>query len=112
MTPSVRTLQGSKIKSFKGSSSLCPRGSNSRGFSTQYSELQLQAEWSIGRKVIRRLIDEMESVGLVEVQKSTVASTVTFPFVRSWTVNGMLIDNPYHRDYLKHATIGEGGNNL
>lgn len=78
----------------------------------QYSELQLQAEWSIGRKVIRRLIDEMESVGLVEVQKSTVASTVTFPFVRSWTVNGMLIDNPYHRDYLKHATIGEGGNNL
>ena len=34
MTPSVRTLQGSKIKSFKGSSSLCPRGSNSRGFST------------------------------------------------------------------------------
>lgn len=33
MTPSVRTLQGSKIKSFKGSASLCPRGSNSRGFS-------------------------------------------------------------------------------
>ena len=35
MTPSVRTLQGSKIKSFKGSSSLCPRGANSRGFSTR-----------------------------------------------------------------------------
>ena len=33
MTPSVRTLQGSKIKNFKGSSSLCPRGSKSRGFS-------------------------------------------------------------------------------
>ena len=33
MTPSVRTLKGAKIKSFKGSSSLCPRGSNSRGFS-------------------------------------------------------------------------------
>ena len=32
MTPSVRTLQGSKIKNFKGSSSLCPRGSKSRGF--------------------------------------------------------------------------------
>lgn len=26
MPPSVRTLQGSKIKSFKGSASLCPRG--------------------------------------------------------------------------------------
>ena len=35
MSPSVRTLQGSKIKSFKGSSSLCPRGSNSRGFSNR-----------------------------------------------------------------------------
>ena len=43
MTPSVRTLQGSKIKSFKGSSSLCPRGSNSRGFSIYHREIQLDA---------------------------------------------------------------------
>ena len=33
MTPSVRTLQGSKQKSFRGSKLLCPRGSNTRGFS-------------------------------------------------------------------------------
>ena len=33
MTPSVRTLQGSKQKGFRGSTSLCPRGSNARGFS-------------------------------------------------------------------------------
>ena len=34
MTPSVRTLQGSKTKGFQGSTPLCPRGSNTRGFST------------------------------------------------------------------------------
>ena len=34
MTTSVRTLQGSKTKGFQGSTSLCPRGSNARGFST------------------------------------------------------------------------------
>ncbi len=36
MTPSVRTLQGSKQKSFRGSKLLCPRGSNTRGFSNCY----------------------------------------------------------------------------
>ena len=33
MTPSVRTLKGSKTKGFQGSTPLCPRGSNTRGFS-------------------------------------------------------------------------------
>ena len=33
MTPSVRTLKGSKTKGFRGSPLLCPRGSNARGFS-------------------------------------------------------------------------------
>jgi hypothetical protein len=33
MTPSVRALLGSKQKSFRGAPLLCPRGSNTRGFS-------------------------------------------------------------------------------
>ena len=36
MTPSVRTLKGSKIKGFQGSTPLCPRGSNARGFSNSF----------------------------------------------------------------------------
>ena len=36
MTPSVRTLQGSKQKGFRGSTPLCPRGSNARGFSNMF----------------------------------------------------------------------------
>lgn len=62
----------------------------------QYSELQLQEEWNIGRKVIRRLLAEMQIVGLIEMDKSTVASTVTFPFIYSWTVRGTVVENPYY----------------
>ena len=40
MTPSVRTLQGSKTKGFQGSTPLCPRGSNTRGFSTKHKFLE------------------------------------------------------------------------
>ena len=34
MTPSVRTLKGSKTKGFRGAPLLCPRGSNARGFTS------------------------------------------------------------------------------
>ena len=62
----------------------------------QYSELQLQAEWGIGRKVIRRLLNELEQVGLIKVEKSTIASTLSFPCVRSWRLNDKVIANPYN----------------
>ena len=62
----------------------------------QYSELQLQEEWNIGRKVIRRLLAEMQIIGLIEMDKSTVASTFTFPFLYSWTVCGGVVENPYY----------------
>ena len=44
MTPSVRTLQGSKQKGFRGSTPLCPRGSNARGFSTWHR----RKNWYVG----------------------------------------------------------------
>lgn len=63
----------------------------------QYSEIQLQTEWSIGRKVIRRLLDEMECVGLICMEKSTVASTVVFPFIKGWQIKGQgFVANPYY----------------
>ena len=62
----------------------------------QYSELKLQAEWGIGRKVIRRLLNELEQVGLIKVEKSTIASTLSFPCVRSWRLNDKVITNPYN----------------
>ena len=65
----------------------------------QYSELQLQSEWGIGRKVIRRLLGEMERAGLIKVEKSTVASTLTFPCIRSWRLNDIVIVNPYYYSF-------------
>ena len=53
MTPSVRTLQGSKIKSFKGSSSLCPRGANSRGFSNyRFIHFSLLADYALLKDIL------------------------------------------------------------
>lgn len=75
----------------------------------QYSELQLQAEWGIGRKVVRRLLDEMEQVGLIKVEKSTVASTLTFPCIRSWRLNDIVIVNPYHYFFNSNECINEKG---
>lgn len=54
----------------------------------QYSEIQLQAEWNIGRKVIRRLLNAMQSVGLISMEKSTVASILSFPFIKGWSIEG------------------------
>lgn len=75
----------------------------------QYSELLLQEQWGIGRKVIRRLLEEMEAVGLVEVEKSTVASTVTFPCIKAWSVNGIQYDNLYRGRHLQACINQKGG---
>ena len=66
----------------------------------QYSELQLQAEWGMGRKVIRRLLAQMEKVGLIYVHRSTVASTIAFSFIKGWRISGKeeFIENP---DYIE-----------
>ena len=66
----------------------------------QYSELQLQAEWGMGRKVIRRLLAQMEQVGLIYVHRSTVASTIDFSFIKGWRISGKeeFIENP---DYIE-----------
>ena len=59
MTPSVRTLQGSKIKSFKGSSPLCPRGSNSHGFSNyDRNDIQIDARELERLQILSGHIDE------------------------------------------------------
>lgn len=73
----------------------------------QYSEIQLQAEWIIGRKVIRRLLSEMQSVGLINMSKSTVASTLVFPCIQGWSVSGLgFIGNPFYTDEGKEFMKG------
>ena len=61
----------------------------------QYSEEQLSAQWNIGRKRIRNLLDAC---------RSRVASVMTFPCIRQWTAaDGSTVSNPF-----THTNKGEG----
>ncbi len=61
----------------------------------QYSEEQLSAQWNIGRKRIRNLLDELTRLGLIDTCRSRVASVMTFPCIRQWTAaDGSTVSNP------------------
>ena len=62
----------------------------------QYSEEQLSAQWNMGRKRIRNLLDALTDMGLIDTHRSRVASVMTFPCVREWrTSDGGCITNPF-----------------
>ena len=62
----------------------------------QYSEEQLSAQWNMGRKRIRNLLDTLTDMGLIGTNRSRVASVMTFPCLRGWkTADGCLISNPF-----------------
>ena len=70
----------------------------------QYSEEQLSAQWNIGRKRIRNLLDELTRLGLIDTCRSRVASVMTFPCIRQWTAaDGGTVSNPF-----THTNKGEG----
>ena len=62
----------------------------------QYSEEQLSAQWNMGRKRIRNLLDALTGMGLIGTNRSRVASVMTFPCIRGWkTADGGCITNPF-----------------
>ena len=62
----------------------------------QYSEEQLSAQWHMGRKRIRNLLDALTDMGLIDTNRSRVASVMTFPCIRGWeTTDGSCITNPF-----------------
>lgn len=62
----------------------------------QYSEEQLSAQWNMGRKRIRNLLNALTDMGLIDTNRSRVASVMTFPCVRGWrTADGCCITNPF-----------------
>ena len=62
----------------------------------QYSEEQLSAQWHMGRKRIRNLLDALTDMGLIDTNRSRVASVMTFPCVRGWeTADGSYITTPF-----------------
>lgn len=62
----------------------------------QYSEEQLSAQWNMGRKRIRNLLNALTDMGFIDTNRSRVASVMTFPCVRGWrTADGCCITNPF-----------------
>lgn len=62
----------------------------------QYSEEQLSTQWNMGRKRIRNLLAILTDLGLIDTNRSRVASVMTFPCVRGWkTADGTFISNPF-----------------
>ena len=62
----------------------------------KYSEEQLSTQWNMGRKRIRRLLDELAKLELIDTYRSRVASVMTFPCLLQWiTKDGSVVSNPF-----------------
>ena len=62
----------------------------------QYSEEQLSTQWSMGRKRIRRLLDELARLELIDTYRSRVASVMTFPCLLQWMAkDGSVVSNQF-----------------
>ncbi len=61
------------------------------------SLLGLSREWRIGRKAVRRLLDDFAERGMIAVESNPLTSLISLVCVRSWVIYGRLIENPMFR---------------
>ncbi len=61
------------------------------------SLLGLSREWRIGRKAVRRLLDDFAERGMIAVESNPLTSLISLVCVRSWVIDGRLIENPMFR---------------
>ena len=61
------------------------------------SLLGLSREWRIGRKAVRRLLDEFAERGIISVESNSLTSLISLVCVRSWVFDGRLVENPMFR---------------
>lgn len=74
----------------------------------QYSETALAAEWNMGRKKARNLLETMERMGLLAVRHSRTASVAAFACVGGWTDDGGNdMDNPYYHPTGPYRADGQ-----
>ncbi len=76
----------------------------------QYSEEQLATHWNMGRKRIRRLLDGLERLELIDTCRSRVASVMTFPCLSQWMAkDGSVVSNPFiHKQRERIRTVLNG----
>lgn len=58
------------------------------------SMLGLSKEWHIGRKAVRRLLDDFSERGVIAVESNPLTSLISLVCVRSWLDGGRLVENP------------------
>ena len=61
------------------------------------SLLGLSREWNIGRKAVRRLLDDFAGRGIISVESNPLTSLISLVCVRSWLAGGRLVENPLFR---------------
>lgn len=61
------------------------------------SLLGLSREWRIGRKAVRRLLDDFAERGIISVESNPLTSLVSLVCVRSWLDGRRLVENPLFR---------------
>ena len=66
------------------------------------SLLGLSREWRIGRKAVRRLLDDFAERGIIAVESNPLTSLISLVCVWSWVIDGRLVENPMFR-----STVGK-----
>jgi len=66
------------------------------------SLLGMSKEWRIGRKAVRRLLDDFAERGIISVESNPLTSLISMVCVKSWLDGGRLVENPMSR-----STIGK-----
>ena len=61
------------------------------------SLLGLSREWRIGRKAVRRLLDDFAERDIISVESNPLTSLISLVCVRSWVIDGRLVENPMFR---------------
>ena len=64
------------------------------------SLLGLSREWRIGRKAVRRLLDDFAERGIISVESNPLTSLISLVCVRSWVIDGQLVENPMFRSVV------------
>ena len=61
------------------------------------SLLGLSREWRIGRKAVRRLLDDFAERGILSVESNPLTSLISLVCVKSWVIDGRFVENPMFR---------------
>ena len=65
------------------------------------SMLSLAKDWGIGRKAVSRLLEDFSERGLVRVVSNPMTSLIDMVCVKSWMMDGRLMENPTFHQTVK-----------